>query len=492
MASIFKGKPDSRGRRKWVVEYTDHDGKRRQKVGYTDKRLTERLAADLENRASLVRDGLADPGDNERRVQAGREIGDHLADYETHLRARSRSSEKRIRKIRSTISKTAEACGWKRAGDIDSTTLARELEQLAKAGLAATTIRDRLVIVKGFARYLAEHQRLPSNPLISLHAADAKVLKREPKIRRRALSDSEISRLLLATEQAGDWVVIPKRYKARSGPNLGKVVVGTRRLYIEHRATLYRLALGTGLRVDEIRSLTPESFDLDHPDGPIVTVAATATKNKKAAVLPLTTSLAGAIRSVLAVCAARERVWGTIPGNMAPVIAEDLRAAEIAPVNAEGQRVDFHALRHTFITRLVRSGVDPKQAQELARHSDIRLTMERYTHAGLDESRRALDRVPEVPMIDTPQRVEHGPERAVASDQCKYLSKYSGRIPMLRLAHLGMQENAAHDEGGVDKSRDPKDFCVDLHGGAASSSKATLGTRTPDLSFTKASLYQLS
>jgi integrase len=42
--------------------------------------------------------------------------------------------------------------------------------------------------------------------------------------------------------------------------------------------------------------------------------------------------------------------------------------------------VDFHALRHTFITSLAAAGVHPKTAQMLARHSTITLTMDRYTH----------------------------------------------------------------------------------------------------------------
>jgi hypothetical protein len=32
---------------------------------------------------------------------------------------------------------------------------------------------------------------------------------------------------------------------------------------------------------------------------------------------------------------------------------------------------DLHALRHTFITELVKAGVAPKDAKELARHSTI-------------------------------------------------------------------------------------------------------------------------
>jgi len=41
------------------------------------------------------------------------------------------------------------------------------------------------------------------------------------------------------------------------------------------------------------------------------------------------------------------------------------------------RKVDFLALRHTFITNLANSGVHPKVAQDFAQHSDSNLTMSR-------------------------------------------------------------------------------------------------------------------
>ena len=35
----------------------------------------------------------------------------------------------------------------------------------------------------------------------------------------------------------------------------------------------------------------------------------------------------------------------------------------------------------TYITRLQRAGVSPRETMELARHSDVRLTMKTYTDA---------------------------------------------------------------------------------------------------------------
>jgi hypothetical protein len=62
--------------------------------------------------------------------------------------------------------------------------------------------------------------------------------------------------------------------------------------------------------------------------------------------------------------------------------------------DSQGRYADFHANRHTFITNLGRAGVNPKTAQTLARHSDIRLTMNIYSHTDLLEKTEAVRRLP--------------------------------------------------------------------------------------------------
>ncbi len=47
-------------------------------------------------------------------------------------------------------------------------------------------------------------------------------------------------------------------------------------------------------------------------------------------------------------------------------------------------------MRHTFVTNLCRANVAPKTAQALARHSDIRLTMNTYSHVGQQEQAAAI------------------------------------------------------------------------------------------------------
>lgn len=55
--------------------------------------------------------------------------------------------------------------------------------------------------------------------------------------------------------------------------------------------------------------------------------------------------------------------------------------------SSKGEHADFHALRHTFATRAVESGVDIKTLSELLGHADVSTTLNRYAHS-LDEQKR--------------------------------------------------------------------------------------------------------
>ena len=79
------------------------------------------------------------------------------------------------------------------------------------------------------------------------------------------------------------------------------------------------------------------------------------------------------------------------------MLRTDLAAAGIPYRDEAGRVFDFHALRHQFISNLARAGAHPKQAQTLARHSTITLTMDRYTHLGMYDMVAALGKLPAIP-----------------------------------------------------------------------------------------------
>ncbi len=97
------------------------------------------------------------------------------------------------------------------------------------------------------------------------------------------------------------------------------------------------------------------------------------------------------------------------------MLRADLAAAEIEPEDDAGHVLDYHALRHTYISLLVESGAHPAVVKVLARHSTITLTMDRYAHVGAFNMRSAVDSLPDLGDAGQRQRMRvTGTESAVA------------------------------------------------------------------------------
>ncbi len=161
------------------------------------------------------------------------------------------------------------------------------------------------------------------------------------------------------------------------------------------------MAAYTGLRASELASLTQHSYRLDDAT-PTVTVQAAYSKHRRQDVLPLHPSLVALLRPWLASKPTYGRIW---PGKWAEykfagkMMQVDLKAAGVTYIDAHGLYADYHALRHTFITNMMKSGVNPKTAQALARHSTIDLTMNVYTSLTVTDQAAALNTLPAVPVV---------------------------------------------------------------------------------------------
>jgi hypothetical protein len=159
------------------------------------------------------------------------------------------------------------------------------------------------------------------------------------------------------------------------------------------RAMAYRLASGSGLRVSELKSLTPESFDLKSNPA-TVRVAAGYSKRRRRDVQPLSSALVALLRPWLASKASGEPVL-KLPARTADMVKADLKAARVPYATSAGT-LDFHSLRHGYITELVASGASVKTCQELARHSTPTLTIGRYGHTRLADVVGAVEALPVV------------------------------------------------------------------------------------------------
>lgn len=60
-------------------------------------------------------------------------------------------------------------------------------------------------------------------------------------------------------------------------------------------------------------------------------------------------------------------------------------------------KFSFHSLRHTFATRCIENGCDPKTLSEILGHSNVKITLDRYVHPSFDNKVKMMNNL--CPMI---------------------------------------------------------------------------------------------
>jgi integrase len=252
----------------------------------------------------LRRAGVIDPVQERFAQEARRPIAEHLADFHAALVARGRSP-KHIAMTDSRVRYVVRECHAERLDQLTASTVQQVIRGIRDASRSLETCNSYIRAAKGFTRWLWRDGRLPSDPLTAIESHNTAGDQRHA---RRDLSAEELSYLLA-------FVAQHTRHAHRlAGPD---------------RAMLYRVAVGTGFRVGELRSLTPASFDLDS-DPPTIAVEAAYSKRRRRDVQPIRLDLADALRIWLAGRAADERVFGVLPRVLARTLRTDLAAARAA------------------------------------------------------------------------------------------------------------------------------------------------------------------
>jgi len=296
-----------------------------------------------------------------------------------------------------------------------------EKGKVAKRGIGAQSFNFYLAAFKQFCRWMVKDGRASESPVAHLDGLNVRTDRRHD---RRALTVDEVRRLLTATAAAPDGF-------GMTGPD---------------RAMLYRVAVETGLRAAELASLTRASFILDGPR-PTVTVLAAYSKHRRQDELPLRPDTAAALRAFLAGKLPTAPAFNVPTGHLAAMLRADLKAAGIDYRDDAGRVVDFHALRHTAGTLLAATGAHPKVAQSLMRHSDINLTMSRYSHVLIGQESEAVAALPDLsapPAEAVRDTGTAGPEPAPARlALCLALSGRKQVAPV----HSGTQNHRDMTEG---------------------------------------------
>ena len=330
-ASYKDRKGKSRETKAWYVEFRDHLEKVRRLPGFTDRKQTEELGRKVERlvccrangetpdlalcrwletlptkqRDVLSRWGLLDA----RSTAAGKALSAHVEDFHASLLDKGNTA-KHADTTQRRLEALFDACGFRGWSDLTAAAVEQTLATLRepsedRKNCGKQTSNYYLGAAKQFCRWMVRNGRAAQNPLEHLRKMNTAT---DENRERRALSADELRRLLAATQGGID------RY-GMAGPE---------------RALIYWLAVETGLRASELRSLTRLSFKLGSKVA-TVTVEATHSKRRRRDELPLRPELAAALKAHLSAKLPTAQALHVPPSDQtADMLRADLAAARNA------------------------------------------------------------------------------------------------------------------------------------------------------------------
>jgi integrase len=336
-------------------------------------------------RANLAQWGLL----AERTLAAMKPLTELLAGYADSLRARERT-EKYVEDVVTVVTEICDGCGFVFFADIDAGKVETYFKRRREDGLSFCRSNTLLTYVKGFVKWCFDSGFTSELPLRTLKPLNAKEDRRRV---RRVLEIEDVKRLIAATAAA----------KARHG------------LTGYERALVYSLALTTGLRSNEIRTLPVSAF---HWDTLTIELAARNEKNRKGNTLPLRADVADELKTYLAGKPPTAKAFAGMTSRTGDMVKDDLREAGIPFTDEEGRPFDFHSLRHQFGTMLAAAGVHPRDAMELMRHHSVELTMGLYSHVLRGQTCQAVAKLPGLSVEQEQAVIRTGTDGEILSVSC--------------------------------------------------------------------------
>ena len=331
---VFKQK----GSRVYRVRYTLSNGPRLyDKPLHTHiKEVADVKAAQLVRAEEMQLLGLGVPKTLAHSAQ--QPIAEHLADYIADLGDRQRSKS-HVLHAKYRLQRLFKNCRWHLLRDV---TADHFLNWRADCpDLSAETRNEYLAHALAFFNWLIRQERATNNPLKSVFKLNT---KGQETFKRRALSLEAFIHFLRSTEK---------------------------------RRFAYLVGCCSGLRRNELKQLLWTDFRLDGPE-PYLDVRAEITKSKRAAIIPLIPLVLDVV--LIEKAKKQHRSGRVFPRGIPSVttLAKDLAACGIPFQDDRGYRLDFHALRHTFISLMKEAKIDPETRMKLSRHSTWKMT-DRYT-----------------------------------------------------------------------------------------------------------------
>ncbi len=454
--TLFKREPKG----PWVARWFNHARKRKEaSTRTTDKATAERLLQKHVAAVALRRDGIINPEQDSCISEAQKPLAVHFVEYDEHLRVHINrktgfpASAKHRRNRRDQLNRVAADLEWVKLADLDRAQLERWLADHDTEDMGTGTRNRYTVSWSAFANWCVDTHRIVANPFTRLAKGNEKADRKQ----RRALNETDLARLIDAAQRrplaeygrkpvkveptAGDK---PKRanwtYEPVTPENIDECEQAARKRLADKpervaqleetgqfRALVYKTLTLTGLRLNELRSLTVGQTVLDGGE-PYAKLAAADEKARRGAEIALRGDLAKDLSrhlterlNVAQRAAVRERrpVLARLPDNenllavpvdMIRILERDLIAAGLAhrvrvgdkwridKADERGRVFCIHAFRTTFNSLLAAAGVPLTTRRILMRHAAEGVTDEHYADAKLIDLRGALDLLPALPL----------------------------------------------------------------------------------------------
>jgi integrase/recombinase XerD len=266
---------------------------------------------------------------------------------------------------------TAFLTGRKRTIETAATAdLRAYLGELARRGLAASSVARRLSAIRQLYRFLYAEGHRSDNPAAIIEGP--KRGRPLPKV----LSIAEVDRLIATARQAAEAPGPPALERLRALRLLG----------------VLELLYATGLRISELVALPASAARRDER------MLIVRGKGGKERLVPLNNAAKAAMRAYQAGLAEAGRgsqsKWLFPSFGEAGHLTRQHASRELKDIAAAAgllrERLSPHVLRHAFASHLLQNGADLRVVQTLLGHADISTT-QIYTHV-LDERLKSLVR----------------------------------------------------------------------------------------------------
>ncbi|MHC4997119.1 MAG: tyrosine-type recombinase/integrase [Planctomycetota bacterium] len=346
----------------------------------TDKRTAEQIRTEIIHQRDLEVAGLGGVAGMAMPLEEVKNL--HLTDLAT------RSSAHHVRNVTCILDRALAAIPAQRVRDLRPYDLLKYRAGLLADGAGHRTANHHVARIQGMLRWARRAGLIAENPVAAVDALPE--TEAHQRRRRRALTESEIARLLTALERDDARCDVDAREPVRVP-----------------QAPLFRFLLVSGARYGEARQITWSDFDAFQL---LVVIRPETAKTGRRRVLPLLPDLS---EELLRLRAVHEELLGREPeahdpifrtpegaawcrpsNNVNRILQRVLEAAGIPRVDSEGRRLDLHALRHTCASRMARAGAGLVQAQRLLGHSDPKTTARIYTHLDSEDLRAAVQPLP--------------------------------------------------------------------------------------------------